>query len=140
MGGARELMYDQPRARLQTKDGHHAVLAAKAALDVERLPRAALLPFGIAGRVLAWAAERGAFDLTGTRAANIAQREFNRAPDGCVGAVTGAEHANLHVHPEPMADRSVDDDDRRRAGRGRHNAVEIELFGADRFEHRNTHR
>ena len=39
-----------------------------------------------------------------------------------------------------MADRSVDDDDRRRAGRGRHHAVDIELVGADRFEHRNHHR
>src|ERR1700738_1144749 len=132
MGAARELIDDQPRARLQTKDGHHAVLAAKAALDVERLPRAALLPFGIAGRVLAWAGERGAFDLTGPRAANIAQREFDRAPDGCVGAVTGAEHANLHVHPEPMADMFVYYDDRCRAGRGRHDAVEIELLGSER--------
>ena len=38
MRGARELVDDQPRTRLQAENRDHAVFGAKAALDVERVP------------------------------------------------------------------------------------------------------
>src|SRR5229473_4406623 len=106
MSGARELVDDQARSRFEGEDRHHAVLAAKAAFDVQRLPRAPLLPFWIAGGVFARAAERGAFDLARPRTADVAQRELDRAPDSRVGAIPGAQRADLHVHREPLADRT----------------------------------
>src|ERR1700689_45158 len=123
---SRGLIRDLTRAGLEPEHGHDIFILAEAALDVQRRPRAALLPFGEAGRELARRAEGRALDLAGPRAADVAQHEFQRASNGCVRARAVAERHHAHVHVEAMANRTVDHDNRRRApGRG-HYAVSVE--------------
>ena len=136
----RRLIRNLARSRLEPEHRHHVFILVEAALDVQRLPRTALLPFGEAGRELAWCAERRSLDIARPRAADVAQHQFQRAPDRRVRARAVAERHHAHVHLEAMPNRTVHHDHRRRApGRG-HDAVDVELVGADRFERRDHDR
>src|SRR5216684_6859968 len=112
----------------EERDG---VLAfGETALDRERLPRRAFLVLGKAERQLARAAVRGAIDLAGAPAADVADDELQRAADGEPRAVALPEHVDARVHADGAPDGPVDDDHRPHGHGGREYAVHVELIGA----------
>src|SRR5207237_2964524 len=72
--GARGLVGDLPRTRLEPEHCDNAFLFFEAALDMQRLPGTALLPFGEAGGEFAGRSQRRALDVSGLRAADVSQR------------------------------------------------------------------
>src|SRR5258708_1258012 len=113
--GARGLVGDLARPAFEAEAGDDALVRVEAALDVEWLPRAFLLELGETAGELAGRAERRALDFAWTAAADVAHDQLDRAPDRRVGAIPLAEHVDTHVHADFVANRSVDDQDRRRA-------------------------
>src|SRR5271166_4319767 len=109
--GARSLVGHLPRIRFETEHRDHAFFLLETALDVQRLPRAALLVLREAGRELADSAQRRALDVAGLRATDVAQRQLHRAANGRVGAVAVTERHHAHIHADAFANRAVDDDD-----------------------------
>ena len=75
---------------------------------------------------------RSAVDLAGTSAANVADHELQRPPDGRVGAVALAERAPEFI-PIALA-RSAADHHRADRHRGGEDSVDVELVGARRFD------
>ena len=107
-------------------EGHRRGAGRKAALDVQRLPRARLLVLGKAAGDLAGMTERRAIEPPGPGATGQGEDEPERATDRDVGARPRAERAHAGVEPDLLANRTVDDEDR--AGRlgGDGDAVRIE--------------
>ena len=89
----------------KTRDG----VALHPAVGRERRERAAVLALGEAERELAGVAERGPVDPAGPPAADVADHQLQRAPDGDVRAVALAEGVDAAVHADPAGDRAVDD-------------------------------
>src|SRR5262249_51392579 len=98
-GGAGELVDDR-RRRAAGVARHGAVVGAKTALDVERLPFAADLVLGETERVLARLAERRAVDLAGAATADVPDDELERAADRRVGAGALAERVDAVVQAD----------------------------------------
>ena len=88
LGRARQLVDDAADA-LAREQRDRVLLGAVAALDVHRLP-VRVLVLGEAARELARLADRGAVDLAGPAAADVADHELERPPDRRVGAVARA--------------------------------------------------
>ena len=135
LGVARELIDDAARALAREhRDGVGARRGAEVAR--ERRPRRALLVLREAEAELARVAVRGAVDLAGPPAADVAHHELERAADRRVRAVALAEHVLARVHPDPSPDRAVHDHHGTYGHRRGQHAVDVELVGADRLDRR----
>jgi hypothetical protein len=97
--------------------GHGARLNIEPVLDVKRRPGRLLLVLGDARRVLGGIALRGLIGLVRPQPERVDRGEADRAPDGGVGAEARPEHVPLAVEADPLADRVVEHEHRRGAGR-----------------------
>ena len=115
-------------------DRHGAGVRRKAALDVQRLPRALGFVLGDEVAVLGRRAEGRHVAGLRNRAADVDQREPDRAADRRVAVGAGAERVVAAVDAEFARDRAVDDHQRRAQMGGGLHAVEVELLLAHRLD------
>ncbi len=132
--GVTRQLVDDPAYAFGGEQRDRARARRDTALDGERFPRRARFVLGEAERVLAGIAERGAVDLTGPPAADVADDELECTADRRVGAIALPERIDPRVHTDGPCDRTVDDDERAREPRRREQTVHVELVGAGRLE------
>src|SRR3546814_6408948 len=84
-------------------------------------------------------AERRLVEVAGPAAADVEQDHPDRAADGRVGAIAGAEAVMPGVHADLLADRTVHHQERRHHMRRRLHAVEIEGLIAEREQRSEEH-
>ena len=123
----RGMLADAAR-RLGGKQGERALVAAKTALHVQRLPGAFFFIFGNAEGEFAGIAERRHIDAIGPGSAQIEQQQLQRAPQRAVGPGHIAENILLRPEAKLVAHRSVDHDEWRGKMRGGLDAVCVEAL------------
>ena len=115
------------------KDGHDRILRLETTLHMQRLPGGAFFVLGKAHGVFHRIAQNRPFDAARSRAADIADDQPQRAPDGGVGTVPRAQSAQAAVQPDLVHDRPVHHHNRRRAHGCRGDPVDVEFIRADGF-------
>src|SRR5262245_50663761 len=95
--------------RVATKKSDGALVWTKAFLDMQRLPRAFLLIFTYAKRVLRRMSQRRFGDLVRFGSTDIDDQQAQCPSDRCVGAKTMPERIMATVHTNSLSDRTVDD-------------------------------
>src|SRR5690242_8494850 len=107
---ARGLVSDLMGRTFELEESDDAVVAVKAAFNVQRLPWTAFFEFRITGAILGRRAERGALDFARPQAAKVAQYQLDRTANCRIGAVAMAEHIDPRVHADPPANRAIHHD------------------------------
>ena len=115
-------------------------LTRQPARDVQRLPRALLLQLGDAERVLAGMPLRGAIEQARQGPQAVERDEADGAPQRGVRAPAGSEHVAAGVEAEARSDRTVDDEQRRRAAGAGDRAVQREGGIGHRLQRGQQHR
>ena len=126
--------------RVGRQQRHGVVAGREAVLHRQRVPRAGLLALPDAVGIAAGMRERRHADDTGPGAAHVDADEAQGAADRRVGAPARSEQPGAAVDVQAVADRPVDDDQRRRRVGRRRDAVQVERVVAHRFHCRDHHR
>ena len=123
--------------------GHHchgALIGAKTAFNVQRLPRVGLFVFSHAVGVLGGRALGGHIPHARMGTADVQLRQSDRASNGRVGLPAGPVSTRAAVQPNIVANWPVDDDQRRTGVGGGLDGVEVEHLIAHGLHCGNHHR
>ena len=123
--------------------GHYCdgvLVGSETALDAKRFPGVSLLILRNTICVLGRSSLSRHITHTRARATNIQLHQPQRPPDGGVRLPTRPEGSRTTVHPQFLADRSVDNYQRSTRMGGSLYRIEVECFVAYRLHRGNNHR